>query len=79
MYFVAFRVNTLPNIPLEQYTEFLTRYTDSTPGYEGTALDGSDVWYPGAQIEPHYPRHYNKTYVHFLPGGYLNGHTVSEK
>ena len=23
-----------------------------------------------------YPSHYNKTYVHFLPGGYLNSQTV---
>merc|ERR1711902_347919 len=31
--------------------------------------------FPGA--EPiDYPYYYNRSYVHFLPGGYLNGHTV---
>ena len=38
--------------------------------------DNSDVWPPEATESIVYPYHYNLTYVHFLPGGYLNGHNV---
>ena len=63
----------------KQYTaEFLDlfeAYTKNTPSWDGP-IDGSDVWYP-SQVEGfEYPYFYNRTYVHFLPGGYLNGNTV---
>ena len=38
------------------------------------AADNSDVWPPGATEPFVYPYHYNLTYVHFFPGGYVNGH-----
>ena len=39
-------------------------------------LEPSDVIHPSLQAPLIYPDFYNYTYVHFLPGGYLNSHTV---
>ena len=72
VYFLAFRHNKLHT---KEYLEFFKAYTDVTPAFDGPA-DDSDVAVPGAANPVVIPYHFNKTAVHFLPGGYLNGHTV---
>lgn len=71
VYFMAFRHNKLHTA---EFLEFFRKYTESTPSFDGP-LDGSDVLYPGA-APVNTPYFYNRTAVHFLPGGYLNGQTV---
>eukprot|EP00095_Tigriopus_kingsejongensis_P004512 maker-scaffold427_size174323-snap-gene-0.44 protein:Tk04512 transcript:maker-scaffold427_size174323-snap-gene-0.44-mRNA-1 annotation:"hypothetical protein BRAFLDRAFT_126511" len=69
--FLAYRHNKLYT---KEYLDFLERYSEVTPAFDGP-LDGSDVMFPGATpIDT--PYYYNRTAVHFLPGGYLNGHNV---
>jgi len=55
------------------YMVYFKNWTDTCPPFEGTN-DNSDVQWPGSPVT--YPPHYNQTFVHFLPGGYLNGRTV---
>ena len=35
IYFVAFRVNSIPSLEIEEYQRFLKAFTDVTPGFEG--------------------------------------------
>ncbi|CAH1801803.1 unnamed protein product [Owenia fusiformis] len=60
---------------LAAYVDFFKNYTDTTPSFSGPAQD-VDVLPPSATKPISIPYHYAKTFVHFLPGGYLNGHTV---
>merc|ERR1712241_507681 len=56
-----------------EYQKFFAKFTDTYPAFPGLA-DDSDVQPEGFPCD--IPDHFNKTFVHFLPGGYLNGHTV---
>merc|ERR1711953_812226 len=68
VYLKAFRSQT----NLAGYLEFFNSYLNTNPAFTGPE-DNSDVQPPGEACPvPHF---YNLTYVHFLPGGYLNGHT----
>ena len=68
VYLKAFRSQT----NLAGYLEFFNSYLNTNPAFTGPE-DNSDVQPPGVACPvPHF---YNLTYVHFLPGGYLNGHT----
>jgi len=58
---------------LEGYQDFFKKYLDTNPTFSGTT-DDSDVQ-PAGYV-PEIPAHYNTTFVHFLPGGYQNGHTA---
>merc|ERR1719379_1960831 len=58
---------------IDDYLAFFNNFLNTCPPFSG-APDDSDVLPPGVKIN--YPFHFNKTFVHFLPGGYLNGHTV---
>merc|ERR1719219_1320778 len=58
---------------LQAYQDFFKKYLDTNPTFSGPE-DNSDVQPVGTSIE--IPPHFNQTFVHFLPGGYLNGHTV---
>ncbi len=65
----------------EEYLDFFYDYCQTTPEWENPdavdALDEADVVHPGQPGgEVPIPYHYNHTYVHFLPGGYLDGHNV---
>ena len=53
--------------------EFFNSFLDTCPAFDGKGTDDSDVQPPGVEVE--IPPHFNQTFVHFLPGGYLNGHT----
>merc|ERR1712241_929598 len=68
-YLMAFRSKEV----IDDYLAFFNNFLNTCPSFSG-ASDDSDVLPPGHQL--HYPLHYNKTFVHFLPHGYLNGHTV---
>jgi len=68
VYLKAFRSQT----NLAGYLEFFNSYLNTNPSFTG-AKDNSDVTPPG--VDCPVPDFYNLTYVHFLPGGYLNGHT----
>ena len=68
VYLKAFRSQT--NLP--EYLEFFRTYLDTNPAFSGPE-DNADVRPPGVACPV--PHHYNLTFVHFLPGGYLNGHT----
>ncbi|XP_022100236.1 uncharacterized protein LOC110984384 [Acanthaster planci] len=59
----------------EAFYEYYENYVATLPVFAGEP-DHSDVWAPGITSPVEYPYHYDKTYVHFNPGGYLNGHTV---
>ena len=72
LYFKAFR-HEMENTP--EYLEYFGYYCDTTPEWSGPE-DDNDVWHPSMTTEVEIPYHYNFTYVHFLPGGYLNGQTV---
>ena len=72
LYFIAFR-NSREDTP--EYLKFFKSYLDTTPSWEGDE-DNSDVLHPSRQVPLEYPYFYNHTYVHFLPGGYLNSRTV---
>jgi len=58
---------------LAEYQQFFAKFTDTYPAFTGLS-DDSDVQPEGFPCD--IPDHFNKTFVHFLPGGYLNGHTV---
>jgi len=72
LYFIAFK-NSREDTP--EYLKFFKSYLDTTPSWEGDE-DNSDVLHPSRQVPLEYPYFYNHTYVHFLPGGYLNTRTV---
>jgi len=69
VYLKAFR----SQLNLQEYLEFFNSFTNTYPSFSGAA-DDSDVQPEGVTVS--IPYHFNKTFVHFLPGGYLNGHTV---
>merc|ERR1712198_397691 len=69
VYLMAFRAQT----NLQEYLAFFKTFTDTYPAFTGLE-DDSDVQPEGVSVV--IPPHFNQTYVHFLPGGYLNGHTV---
>jgi len=69
VYLMAFRAQT----HLAEYMQFFSTFTDTYPMFAGLP-DDSDVQPDG--VSTMIPSHFNQTYVHFLPGGYLNGHTV---
>jgi len=74
VYMAAFRHEEVFG-DIETYSEFFKNWTDTTPAFEG--LEGDiDVIPPNAEGPIALPYHYTKTFVHFLPGGYTNGHTV---
>lgn len=58
---------------LEEYLSFFNTFVSTYPAFAGLE-DDSDVQPAGVSVD--IPPHFNQTYVHFLPGGYLNGHTV---
>jgi len=68
-YLMAFRSKEVIN----DYLAFFNNFLETCPSFSGPE-DNSDVLPPGVTIN--YPEHFNKTFVHFLPGGYLNGHTA---
>jgi ubiquinone/menaquinone biosynthesis C-methylase UbiE len=68
-YLMAFRAQG----NLEEYLKFFNTFVNTYPSYAGLE-DDSDVQPTGVSVS--IPPHFNQTYVHFLPGGYLNGHTV---
>ena len=68
VYAKAFRASS----DLEEYLKFFNGFLETCPSFENEG-DDSDVQPPGAKVE--IPPHFNQTFVHFLPGGYLNGHT----
>ena len=72
VYLSAFRSQT----NLASYLQFFSSFVATYPSFSapaGTSGD-SDVQPEGVTCQ--IPEHFNQTYVHFLPGGYLNGHTV---
>jgi ubiquinone/menaquinone biosynthesis C-methylase UbiE len=60
---------------IDHYVEFFTNYTKLTPKFLGEEGD-LDVRPPHVHTPLEIPYHYTRAYVHFLPGGYLNGQTV---
>ena len=72
LYFIAFK-HSREETP--EYLKFFSSYIDTTPAWEGTG-DNSDVLHPSLVASLDYPYFYNHTYVHFLPGGYVNSKTV---
>jgi len=68
-YLEAFRAQS----NLQEYLDFFSTFLDTYPAFEGLS-DDSDVQPEGVSVT--IPPHFNQTFVHFLPGGYLNGHTV---
>jgi len=68
-YLMAFRSKEV----IDDYLAFFNNFLNTCPDFSGPS-DNSDVLPPFHQLQ--YPEHYNKTFVHFLPQGYLNGHTV---
>merc|ERR1711875_159255 len=66
---MAFRAQT----HLQEYLKFFETFTNTYPAFAGLE-DDSDVQPDGVSVL--IPPHFNHTFVHFLPGGYLNGHTV---
>jgi hypothetical protein len=65
---------------LAEYLAYFGQFVASDPAFANpdseaaAAGDDSDVTPPGVDVS--IPAHFNQTFVHFLPGGYLNGHTV---
>lgn len=53
---------------------YFNRFIDACPGWDGPENDPS-LALPGADPIV-FPDFFNYTFVHFLPGGYLNGHTL---
>ncbi|CAL4089708.1 unnamed protein product [Meganyctiphanes norvegica] len=60
-------------VTINEYLKYFESFIDTCPSFSGDAND-NDVSPPSGPVE--YPTHFNKTFVHFLPGGYLNGRTV---
>jgi len=69
VYLMAFRSQT----NLQEYLQFFSQFTSTYPMFAGLP-DDSDVQPENVNVT--IPPHFNQTYVHFLPGGYLNGQTV---
>jgi len=70
-YLMAFRSRA----EITEYLSFFNNFLNTCPDFSGPEEDSdADVLPPGHQLV--IPDHFNKTFVHFLPGGYLNGHTV---
>ena len=72
LYFIAFKH---PKEETPEYLKFFYSYCETTPTWEGLE-DNSDVIHPDLVAPLIYPDFYNYTYVHFLPGGYLNSQPV---
>ena len=73
IYLKAFRSRT----NLVEYLAYFGQFVDSYPAFanpNNDPADDTDVRPPGVDVS--IPPHFNQTFVHFLPGGYLNGHTV---
>jgi len=68
-YLMAFRSKSV----IDSYLEFFNNFLNTCPDFSGEP-DDSDVLPPEVLIDM--PLHYNSTFPHFLPKGYLNGHTV---
>jgi len=68
-YLTAFRSKEV----IDDYLAFFNNFLNTCPDFSGEP-DDSDVLPPGVNINM--PLHFNSTFVHFLPKGYLNGHTV---
>ena len=68
-YLTAFR----SQLNINDYLSFFNNFLNTCPEFTGEP-DDSDVLPPGVTIDM--PLHFNNTFVHFLPRGYLNGHTV---
>merc|ERR1712130_175630 len=60
---------------LAEYQQFFAKFTDTYPAFLGLS-DDSDVQPEGFPC--HIPDHFNKTFVHFLPGDYLNESLLKE-
>ena len=69
VYLSAFRASG----NLQEYLKFFDDFLNTCPDFSGE-LDDVDVLPTEDLIN--YPEHFNMTFVHFLPRGYLNGHTV---
>jgi len=69
IYLMGFRSQT----NIKEYNEYFAAFTNTYPEFGGLP-DDSDVQPDG--VPCNIPDHFNQTFVHFLPGGYLNGHTV---
>ena len=69
VYLSAFRASA----NLQEYLKFFDDFLNTCPEFGGE-LDDVDVLPTEDLIN--YPEHFNMTFVHFLPRGYLNGHTV---
>ncbi len=64
-----------------EYSTLFANYVLETPGFanpsSGDMYDDDDVIHPDSPVDPiPLPYHYNLTYPHFMPGGYLNGYNV---
>ena len=68
-YLTAFRSKEV----IDDYLAFFNNFLNTCPDFYGEP-DDSDVLPPDVNINM--PLHFNSTFVHFLPKGYLNGHTV---
>ena len=69
VYLSAFRASS----HLQEYLKFFDDFLNTCPDFSGEP-DDVDVL-PNEDLI-NYPEHFNMTFVHFLPRGYLNGHTV---
>merc|ERR1711973_341712 len=65
VYLMAFRARG----HLDEYMKFFNDFLNTYPSFEGEDVSPPSQY---VAISPHF----NQTFVHFLPGGYLNGHTV---
>jgi len=68
-YLMGFRSQT----SLQEFNVWFKAFLSTYPTFSGLA-DDSDVQPEGVSVM--IPPHFNQTFVHFLPGGYLNGQTV---
>jgi len=68
-YLMGFRSQT----SLQEFNEWFQAFLSTYPTFAGLE-DDSDVQPEGVSVM--IPPHFNQTFVHFLPGGYLNGQTV---
>jgi len=68
-YLMGFRSQT----SLQEFNVWFKAFLSTYPTFSGLE-DDSDVQPEGVSVM--IPPHFNQTFVHFLPGGYLNGQTV---
>ena len=68
-YLMGFRSQT----SLQEFNVWFQAFLSTYPTFSGLE-DDSDVQPEGVSVM--IPPHFNQTFVHFLPGGYLNGQTV---